>query len=218
MHLLLAQKGTIAEGLEAVDLGQNPADVVFFSAADTEIAALAQARKDMGGEAPSLRLANILSLQHPLSIDTYVERTARHSKLVVVRILGGEGYWPYGLEALHAMAVTHGVKLAALPGDDKHDVGLARFCTVAAEDCHALWQYLAEGGAGNAAGFFGYAKALVNGGEKPATAAPLLKAGLWWPGEASASMENVRTRWEVQREAPPSACRHLPREGGDRQR
>ena len=182
MHLLLAQKGTIAEGQEAVDLGQSPADVIFLSAADTEIAALAQARKEMGGDAPGLRLANLLSLQHPLSVDTYVERTARHSKLVIVRILGGEGYWPYGLEALHAMAVTHGVKLAVLPGDDRADPGLARFCTLAAEDCHALWRYLVEGGAGNAAGFLAYAKALVSGGEKPAAAAPLLKAGVWWPG------------------------------------
>jgi cobaltochelatase CobN len=142
MHLLLAQKGTIAGGQEAVDLGQSPAEVIFLSAADTEIAALALARREMGGEAPSLRFANVLSLQHPLSVDTYVERTAQHSKLVIVRILGGEGYWPYGLEALHAMAVTYGVMLAVLPGDDKADPGLARFCTLGVEDCHGLWRYL----------------------------------------------------------------------------
>ncbi len=42
MHLLLAQKGTIAEGTEAIDLGQTPGDVLFLSAADTELASLAQ--------------------------------------------------------------------------------------------------------------------------------------------------------------------------------
>ncbi len=43
MHLLLAQKGSISEGGEAIDLGQQPADIVFLSAADTELAALADA-------------------------------------------------------------------------------------------------------------------------------------------------------------------------------
>jgi cobaltochelatase CobN len=206
MHLLLAQKGTIAEGQEAVDLGQSPANVIFLSAADSEIGALAQTRNEMGADAPSLRLANLLSLQHPLSVDTYVERTARHATLVIVRILGGEGYWPYGLEALHAMAVTLGVKLAVLPGDDKPDPGLARFSTVASEDCHALWRYLVEGGAGNAAGFLGYARAMVEGRERPAPAAPLLKAGLWWPGEAQASLEDVKCHWETGRLSPSARC------------
>ena len=41
MHLLLAQKGTIDDGGEAIDLGQSPGEIVFLSAADTEIAALA---------------------------------------------------------------------------------------------------------------------------------------------------------------------------------
>ena len=214
MHLLLAQKGTIAEGQEAVDLGQSPADVIFLSAADTEIAALAQARREMGGDAPSLRLANLLSLQHPLSVDTYVERTARYSKLVIVRILGGEGYWPYGLEALHAMAVTQGVMLAVLPGDDKPDPGLERLSTVSAEDREALWHCLVEGGAGNAAGFLSFARALISGGEKPAPAAPLLKAGLWWPGEVNPSVDVLRAKWNSIA-APPSAYRHLPLKGGD---
>ena len=110
MHLLLAQKGTIAEGTEAIDLGQTPGDVLFLSAADTELASLASARRQ-DGDGVSLRLANMMSLAHPMSVDAYVERTARHAKLIVVRIIGGESYWPYGLEALHACAVNHKVSL-----------------------------------------------------------------------------------------------------------
>jgi cobaltochelatase CobN len=37
MHLLLAQKGTISDGEEAIDLGQSPGDILFLSAADTEL-------------------------------------------------------------------------------------------------------------------------------------------------------------------------------------
>ncbi|WP_312033195.1 hypothetical protein, partial [Brucella inopinata] len=80
MHLLLAQKGTISDGNEAVDLGQTPGEIVFLSATDTELASIAQAHR-LAPDMPSLRLANFLGLTHPMSVDAYVERTARHAKL-----------------------------------------------------------------------------------------------------------------------------------------
>ena len=61
MHLLLAQKGALADDDEAIDLGQTPGDVLFVSAADTELAGLATAHDD-GFE---LRLANQMRLAHP---------------------------------------------------------------------------------------------------------------------------------------------------------
>ncbi len=196
MHLLLAQKGTIAEGTEAIDLGQTPGDVLFLSAADTELASLASARRQ-GKPDLTLRLANMMTLSHPMSVDAYVERTARHAKLIVVRIIGGESYWPYGLEALHACAINHKVQLAVLPGDDKPDPGLDRFSTVSRQDRDALWHYLLEGGGQNAQRFLDYCAALVDGTEKPQEAAPLLKAGLWWPGIAAPSLELLRTHWRA---------------------
>ncbi|NUS71595.1 MAG: cobaltochelatase subunit CobN, partial [Ensifer adhaerens] len=181
MHLLLAQKGTIADGNEAIDLGQTPADILFLSAADTELSSIAAAhgRRDGG---LSLRIASLMSLMHPMSVDTYVERTARHAKRIVVRPLGGASYFRYLLEALHAAAVTHRFEIAVLPGDDKPDPGLEPFSTVAADDRQRLWAYFTEGGADNAGLFLDYAAALVTGAEKPQPAKPLLKAGIWWPG------------------------------------
>ncbi|MBZ7922037.1 cobaltochelatase subunit CobN [Ensifer adhaerens] len=180
MHLLLAQKGTIADGNEAIDLGQTPADILFLSAADTELSSIAAAhgRRDGG---LSLRIASLMSLMHPMSVDTYVERTARHAKLIVVRPLGGASYFRYLLEALHAAAVSHRFQIAVLPGDDKPDPGLEPFSTVAADDRQRLWAYFTEGGADNAGLFLDYAEALVTSAEKPQPAKPLLKAGIWWP-------------------------------------
>lgn len=195
MHLLLAQKGTIAEGTEAIDLGQTPGDVLFLSAADTELASLASAQRQGTGEA-SLRLANMMALSHPMSVDAYVERTARHARLIVVRVIGGESYWPYGLEALHACAVNNHVQLAVLPGDDKPDPGLDRFSTIPRQDRDALWHYLLEGGAHNAQRFLGYCAALIHGGDKPQEAAPLLKAGLWWPGNMAPSLSEMHDHWQ----------------------
>jgi cobaltochelatase CobN len=193
MHLLLAQKGTIVEGAEAIDLGQTPGDVLFLSAADTELASLSSAQRQ--NDAVSLRLANMMALAHPMSVDAYVERTARHAKLIVVRIIGGESYWPYGLEALHACAVNHKVQLAVLPGDDKPDPGLDRFSTISRQDRDALWHYLLEGGAQNALRFLDYCGSLIDGRDKPQEAAPLLKAGLWWPGSAAPSLEELHGHW-----------------------
>ncbi len=74
MHLLAAQRGTIADGAEAVDLGQSPGDILFLSAADTELAALAGAARRRGFGAGELRLANLLRLSHPMSVDTWLTR------------------------------------------------------------------------------------------------------------------------------------------------
>ena len=184
MHLLLAQKGSISDGEEAVDLGQSPGDILFLSAADTELAAIAAAVAARA-ESPSFRLASLMSLRHPMSVDTYVERTARHAKLIVVRALGGASYFHYVLEALHAMARRTGAAIAVLPGDDTRDEGLAEFSPLPPDDLSALWAYLIEGGDANARAFVDHACALIGHGEKPAPAAPLLKAGIWWPGRGA---------------------------------
>ncbi|KQU86173.1 MULTISPECIES: cobaltochelatase subunit CobN [Ensifer] len=193
MHLLLAQKGTIADGNEAIDLGQTPADVLFLSAADTELSSIAAAHGRRDGEL-SLRIASLMNLMHPMSVDTYVERTARHAKLIVVRPLGGASYFRYVLEALHAAAVTHRFQIAVLPGDDKPDPGLEPFSTVEADDRQRLWAYFTEGGADNAGLFLDYAEALISDAEKPQPAKPLLKAGIWWPGAGVIGVSEWKAR------------------------
>ncbi|MBY3151820.1 cobaltochelatase subunit CobN [Rhizobium laguerreae] len=191
MHLLLAQQGTISDGEEAIDLGQTPGDILFLSAADSELAAIAAAHRECGA-APSLRLASLMSLKHPMSVDTYVERTARHAKLIIVRALGGASYFHYALEALHAAAARAGALIAVLPGDARPDAGLVPFSNIDLDDLNALWAYLIEGGDANAQAFLDYAEAMLSGAEKPAPAAPLMKAGIWWPGRGLIGVEEWR--------------------------
>ncbi|MEM1376687.1 MAG: cobaltochelatase subunit CobN [Pseudomonadota bacterium] len=175
MHLLLAQKGSITDGDgEAIDLGQTPADICFLSAADTELTLLAGARREH-----DLGLANLMQLKHPMSIDSWVERTGRKSKLVVARLLGGLSYWQYLAEALRSCADAHDVKLALLPGDDKPDDDLLRFSTINADDWAALWALMREGGIDNARGFLDGCAEIVRGQDVSAVARPLLKAGIF---------------------------------------
>jgi cobaltochelatase CobN len=201
MHLLLAQKGSISDGDEAIDLGQTPGDVLFLSAADTELAAIAAAVEARGEQKFRWRLASLMTLRHPMSVDTYIDRTARHARLIVVRALGGASYFHYALEALHACARRNGAAIVVLPGDDKPDEGLAPFQNSSDEDRSALWTYLTEGGAGNASAFVVYAEALLDGTDRPEPARPLLKAGIWWPGRGVVGVEE----WEgLAFAAPPS--------------
>lgn len=195
MHLLLAQKGTLADEGEAIDLGQTPGRIAVLTAADTEIAVLSAARAGRGDGADFLRLVNFLQLRHPMSVDQWNERTGRHARLIVVRALGGESYWPYGLEALHAASINYGFKLAVLPGDDKADAGLARFCTLGRPECDRLWACLTEGGVANAETFLALADEFTGGRTADAAAQPLLKAGVFAPGRPDAALGDVRTRW-----------------------
>ncbi len=199
MHLLAATPGAIEDGTEPVDPAQSPADLIVITAADSEIAALAEARETLGAAAPSLRLANLAWLAHPYSVDLYLERTATRSRLVVARILGGAAYWPYGVEQFSARLREAGVPFAALPGDDKPDARLAALSTLAPEHREALWAYCVEGGAQNAANLLRYAGHLLGRAERPPAARPLLRAGYHWPGAASADRETVRAAWVPER-------------------
>ena len=194
MHLLLAQKGTISDGDEAIDLGQSPADILFLSAADTELAAIAAANANVGAD---LRIASLMALKHPMSVDTYINRTAVYAKVIVVRALGGNSYFEYLLEALHCCAAL----FVCLPGDDKPDPDLESWSTASPEDRSALWAYLNEGGHENAQNFIRYAQSMISGDERPEPAKPLLKAGIWWPGKG---VVGVETWWDASLKAHPS--------------
>ncbi len=193
MHLLNAQPGTIDDN-EPVDLGQTPADIVFISAADTELAGLSEARSEHASP-PTLRLANLTHLQHPMSVDLHIEHCATKSNLVIARCLGGTGYWKYGIEQYAIHLGQAGIPFVALPGDDKPDEDLWRLSTVPREDWENLWNYMVEGGPENSTNFLNYAASMANGGEKPAPAKPLLRAGVYWPGAGIADLASAQENW-----------------------
>ena len=210
MHLLAAEPGTISDGTSAVDLGQSPGDIVILTAADSEIACLAQAHRaalnTSRDSIPKLRLANILRLGHNLSIDLYLDSViAPEAKLVIVRLLGGRGYWPYGVDQLAAFARERGIMLALLPGDDQPDAELAALSTLPAEALHRLWHYFVHGGVDNAVNLLRYAGTLIGFApdapwQEPA---PLLRAGLYWPGITRPSLSDLEKIWQA--DAPRAA-------------
>src|SRR5215218_2569188 len=148
MHLLPVTAISLDEGGEATDLQQPPGDIVVLSFADSDLGALAAAhRLKVGG--PSLRLASLRGLRHPLSVDLYIDKTAAKARFVLVRCLGGLDYWRYGLERLSHTCRSQGVKLAVLPGDDRPDPRLSAYSSVPQALCDQLEAYFQAGGIDN---------------------------------------------------------------------
>ena len=204
MHLLNAKQATTDDDGEAIDLGQSPGDIVYISAADTELRCLATVQAARPAGAPSLRLANMLRLAHPMSVDLYVEDIVAKAQLVILRLLGGRSYWPYGLEQIASVCRTRGIWLAVLPGDDQPDQELAAWCTLPPEVCHRLWQYGVHGGIANSEALLRYAAALLGREVTWTEPAPLLRAGIYWPGETAPDLDCLREKhWTAGR--PPAA-------------
>ncbi|MEM7197834.1 MAG: cobaltochelatase subunit CobN, partial [Pseudomonadota bacterium] len=153
MHLLATKPGNIHDGDEAIDLGQTPGDIVILSAADTDILSLDQAQehyvKMHKTAARSLRLANIMRLAHPYSIDLYVESIIAHAKIIIVRCLGGRSYWTYGIDEIHRHCKAQNKILLLLPGDNRFDEELHALSLCEEREYHIIWQYFYHGGAQN---------------------------------------------------------------------
>ena len=198
MHLLAAQPGEIADGSAAVDLGQTPGDIVYLTAADSEITLLANAQRALGPDAPTLRLANLMALGHNYSVDLYVENVVAKAKLVILRLLGGRGYWPYGLGEIVAACRAKRIRLACLPGDDAPDADLMEGSTLPAEAVHRLWRYMIEGGPDNAGNLLRYAADLAVRATDWQEPKPLLRAGLYWPSGAQ-TLTDLQAHWRPER-------------------
>jgi cobaltochelatase CobN len=147
MHLLFRETRSLDEAAPAVDLAHAQADLVVLSFSDADLGALAAAHT--GG--PSLRLAPLGKLRHPLSVDLYLDQTVAQARCVVVRLLGGVDYWHYGAEQIASLCRDRSIALALLPGDGRDDPALAAMSTIPPDAYARLDAYFRHGGAGNMA-------------------------------------------------------------------
>ncbi|MDI4658341.1 cobaltochelatase subunit CobN [Xanthobacter autotrophicus] len=149
MHILATTSTTLEDLAEPVDLAQPPGDMVALSFTDSDLLALSAAWRARRDSLPSLRLARLKDLTHPMSVDLWVEKVARHAKVVLVRQLGGLDWWRYGAEQLSALARARGIALALLPGEDQDDPRLAALSTLPADELAQWLAYFRAGGPDN---------------------------------------------------------------------
>jgi len=152
MHLLATSSTTLDEIIEPVDLGQPAGDIIVLSFADSDLAALASAWTLEQNVLPSVRLASLRDLRHPMSVDLWIDRVAAQAKVVLVRLLGGLDWWRYGVERLSTLARERRIALAVLPGEDRDDPRLVEASTLPEQELRTLLGYFREGGRDNLRG------------------------------------------------------------------
>ncbi|CAH2899367.1 MAG: Aerobic cobaltochelatase CobN subunit (EC [uncultured Paraburkholderia sp.] len=205
MHLLRTTPGGFVDDTQGViRIDQWPADIVVLSSADTTLSLLASVFPRLGESFPSVRLANVTYLRQPASVDFYVEDVLQHARVVVVDHLGGEAYWPYGIEQVVALAERKQQTLAMFSGDLQEDPNLLARSTADADLCHQLWCYLREGGPQNAEAFLRcIAHRALGWGREPAPPRALPAASLYHPACDTPTIADWQARW--RHDAPVAA-------------
>src|SRR3954464_11438190 len=130
MHVVFRESRGLEETAIPRDIGQDPADLVVLSYSDSDLATFAAGWRRGRDSLPSLRLVNLAELRHPLSVDTYIERTLAQARGILVRLIGGGSYWSDGLGALQQLAKERGIVLAVLPADGRDDTRLDAYSTL----------------------------------------------------------------------------------------
>src|ERR1700733_9237259 len=221
MHVPRIETRTLDETVEALDLGQTPADIVFLSFSDSDLNALARAYDSFPEPKPSLRIASLAALRHPFSVDLYLETVCVRAKLIVVRALGGADYWRYGVGELAALAGRSDLNLALLPGDRRRDARLDEASTLDPDAVLQIWRYFDEGGPENMAACLGFFASRIGGA---ATAPPPVSVSAFGrfdaacfeagPGAAHALIVFYRSIYLANDLAPIEALARALRDNG----
>src|SRR5260370_19833994 len=149
MHLLATSSTALDDLVEPIDVGEPPGDLVVLSFADSDLAGIAAGWAMEQDALPSVRLAHLRDLRHPLSVDLWIEQVGARAKVILVRLLGGLDWWRYGIERLSVLAREQGIALAVLPGEDRDDPRLAAASTLAQGELDTLLAFFREGGREN---------------------------------------------------------------------
>ncbi|TWC23518.1 cobaltochelatase CobN subunit [Pseudomonas sp. SJZ085] len=197
MHLLRTQPGGFVSDDNIADLGQTPAELVILCSGDSSLALLAEAARQLPDDYPQFRLANPMQVQNHASVDLYVEDVLRHARVILLSLHGGIGYWRYGIERLMELA-GRGVTLILVPGDDRPDPELSDLSNVPAVDRDRLWQFLRQGGLGNALDLFHNLGSQWFGRDyawaEPRT---LPRTAIYHPQKTSASLDDWQADWQA---------------------
>jgi cobaltochelatase CobN len=221
MHVPRIETRTLDETVEALDLGQTPADIVFLSFSDSDLNALARAYDAFPEPKPTLRIASLAALRHPFSVDLYLEKVCARAKLVVARALGGADYWRYGVDELSALARRSGVKLALLPGDRRRDARLDEASTLDPDAVLQIWRYFDEGGPENMTACLGFFASEIGGAAAAPPPVPVSAVGRFdaacfeaGPGAAHALIVFYRSIYLANDLAPIEALARALRDKG----
>ena len=197
MHLLRTQPGSQLPVDSIADLGQTPAELVILCTGDSHLSLLAEVARQLPADYPSLRLASPAQLSNHASVDLYVEQVLQHARVILISVHGGVSYWRYGIERLVELA-ERGAQVIMVPGCDNPDPELMALSTVPVTEVERLWQFLRQGGAGNALQLFNcIASQWLQREYSWVEPQPLPRVGLYHPQLANPRLAD----WQARRQA-----------------
>ncbi|MCF6311791.1 MAG: cobaltochelatase subunit CobN [Verrucomicrobiales bacterium] len=144
MHWVRGEPGGVDFERDLVLLEHQPAEVVFLSAADTELAC-AEVHFS-----PEIRLAHAVPLRQPVAADAYVEEVLPKCDLVVMRLLGGRAYYPALMDAIErGREWGSKTRYLLLSGSAVFDEELAELSDFETDQVTAIFRLFVEGGGEN---------------------------------------------------------------------
>jgi cobaltochelatase CobN len=148
MHWTAAEPGQLDAERALTLIEQTPGEIVFLSAADTELYAVASIWKEQFGS--RLRVANAFPLRQPVAADHYIDRVISKAKLVVARFLGGKAYFAHFLQGLSDLREEGSqLKLLILSGSDLDEPELAAISDFSGTVREKLFAMFRHGGREN---------------------------------------------------------------------
>ena len=148
MHWTAAQPGCLDTERELILIDQTPGEIVFLSAADTDLSCVSSVWRQCFGN--RLRIAHAFSLRQPVAADHYNETVVRKSKLIVARLLGGQAYFAHfiqGLLDLKEEPVRPKFLIFSGTGSDEEELaGLSDFPS---DICRRMFEFFKHGGMEN---------------------------------------------------------------------
>jgi cobaltochelatase CobN len=203
MHLLSTSSTALDDLVEPIDLRQPRGDLVILSFADSDLAGIAAAWAIERDALPSVRLAHLRDLRHPMSVDLWIDRIGRHARVILVRLLGGLDWWRYGIERLSVVAREQGITLAVLPGEDRDDPRLAAASTLPQPELDCLLGFFREGGRENLRALLrrlaGHAGVALPSGEPQ----PVPRMSGYLPGEGAVDLDRLAATLAPDRPVVP---------------
>ena len=149
MHWTAAQPGCLDTERELILIDQTPGEIVFLSAADTDLANVAATWSTRFGN--RLRIAHAFPLRQPVAADHYIGNVIRHAKLVVARLLGGKAYFAHFIQALSDLKDEEAdrPRLLILSGTDADEEELAALSDFSPAVCQRMFEFFKHGGREN---------------------------------------------------------------------
>src|ERR1700751_1787717 len=148
MHWTAAEPGQLDAERALTLIEQTPGEIVFLSAADTELYAVASIWKEQFGS--RLRVASAFPLRPPVAADHDIDRVISKAKLVVARLLGGNAYFAHLLQGLSDLREERSqLKLLILSGSDLDEPELAALSDFSGTVREKLFAMFRHGGREN---------------------------------------------------------------------